>query len=140
MALYTLFDDVQMFLGDPNKRTRIPKVRIVITKKDKSNLYLSSGFILGLPDNGFRSHMLFSYSQKAKAIIFEFTDDYDFPGLIKVSRPKNTNTATVAMHSFSERFGLDIMKIKGDYIPEYKEISERKSAWVVFLDKKLGEE
>jgi hypothetical protein len=135
MTNHTIFDDLQTLTGG-SRKAGIPKVKIMLSKIGKTNFYFSSGFIQSLGEN-YKSHLLLSYSRKNNAIIFEFTDNFELPGIVKISRPVKINTALVALQTFINQFNLDASMIRGDYIPVYQKIAENKSAWVIYLDKKL---
>jgi|ERR1700731_1333148 len=135
---FAIFDDMKMFTGGMTRKSTIPKVRLSPTKSGKINLYLNALFMKSAEDNS-KSHLLFSFSQKANAIIFEFIEKIEIPGIIKISRPKNSGSAIVSFQAFSSRFGLDAEKVKGNYIPVFQKVSDRRSAWVIFLDNKIIE-
>lgn len=80
-----------------------------------------------------QTHIKLSYSKKNQAIVFEFTDDANERGAIKMTGRGNIS---ISARSFFSYHGLIPADLKGRYVPQLLKVPKKGNCWVVFHEKK----
>ena len=110
--------------------TRLPSKTPTIRLNKNRSFAFSKSFQRAAEDQ-LKEYVIFSYSKSNKAIVLEFTEDNNVPGVVKLSG--GSSTKYVAARSFFNYYQLDAEKYQGRYTPELIEIPGKGKLWVIFL-------
>ena len=77
------------------------------------------------------THVLLSFEAKNNVIIFNFTNDKNKPGALKISLKHNN--ASIAAKSFFNNFGINALEKKGRYFAELLSHPQKGDVWAIFL-------
>lgn len=127
------WEDLEVFtsLG-----ARISKQYVRITKN--SIFLFNSGFVHQAQLKSRKlTHVIFAYSPKKKAIVFDFTNDPQAKGAHKVIL--RLNSASSGSRSFFNYHSLDPKQLEGKYTPKLEKIPKIGEVWVIYLNAKIND-
>lgn len=124
------WSDLEVFTS---KGAKIGKPYVTITAE--SAFCFNAGFIHQAKLKEY-SHVVLCYSARKHAVVFNFTNDSQTAGALKLVQGTNINLGT---RSFFNYYFLDPQKIEGRYIPRREKIPKIGEAWIIYLNEKQKE-
>jgi len=125
------WDDHSIFT-ERGKKLGISKIFIT----DRSIFLFSQGFtpLAGIRK---RTHVILGYSPKNRTITFDFTNDSQHPGALKLTH--RSGGSQVGSKAFFNYYLINVSDVGGHYNPKRIKLPKTGDVWSINLDSKLPE-
>ncbi len=107
-----------------------------ITIRRRKSFRFSSGLLRHIKESvGSATHAVLSYSRSKHAVVFNFTDDYQKKGAMRIQSLGANNF--ISAGAFFDFNVIDAEKSEGKYMARLEDIPGIGKFWVIYLNEKI---